>query len=73
LRELEDLGIKKIMVAFDMDSLTNDNVRAARERVIEIGCEAGFEMTPLSWDPRYKGIDDLLYAAKKKRMEAQYE
>ncbi len=35
---------------------------------------AGFEMTPISWDPRYKGIDDLLNAAKKKRsQEEQHE
>ena len=73
LRELDGMGIRKIMVAFDMDSLTNDNVRAARQRVIETGCEAGFEMTPVAWDPRYKGIDDLLFAAKKKQTEAQYD
>ena len=74
LRELGDIGIKKIMVAFDMDAIVNENVRAAKERVIETGCNAGFEMTPVSWDPRYKGIDDLLNAAKKKRSkEEQHE
>lgn len=61
------MGIKKIMVAFDMDATVNDNVRKAKDRVIETGCDAGFDMTPITWDPRYKGIDDLLYAVKKKR------
>lgn len=68
LEELERLGIKKIMVAFDMDATVNDNVRKAKDRVIETGCDAGFDMTPMTWDPRYKGIDDLLYAVKKKRL-----
>lgn len=71
LRELNDIGIKKIMVAFDMDAILNENVRAAKARVIETGCNAGFEMTPVSWDPRYKGIDDLLNAAKKKRIQEE--
>jgi len=67
LSELQGLGIRRIMVAFDMDALTNENVFAARERVINTGMEAGFEMTPLSWEPEHKGIDDLLYAIKKQR------
>jgi len=67
LDELRTLGIHKIMVAFDMDATVNENVRAAKERVILTGAEAGFEMTPLSWDSRYKGIDDLLCSVKKRR------
>ncbi len=70
LSELQNLGINKVMVAFDMDSIINENVRVARERVVLTGCDAGFEMTPLCWDPKFKGIDDLLYAIKMKRGKA---
>ena len=63
-RELRQAGISKIRVAFDMDAITNENVRAARERVLDAGFEAGFEMTPLYWNPSYKGIDDLLFSFK---------
>ena len=69
LQELQELGIWKIKVAFDMDAIVNENVRAARNRVLETGCDAGFDMTPLAWDPQHKGIDDFLFAAKKKRMK----
>ena len=69
LQELQELGIWKIKVAFDMDAIVNENVRAARNRVLETGCDAGFDMTPLAWDPQHKGIDDLLFAAKKNRMK----
>ena len=68
LEELDRMGVRKIMVAFDMDAMVNDNVRKAKDRVMETGCDAGFDMTPITWDPQYKGIDDLLYAAKKKRL-----
>ena len=35
--------------------------------LIEAGCDAGFDMTPITWDPRYKGIDDMLFAVKRNR------
>lgn len=64
LRELENVGTKRIVVAFDMDACTNENVRKARERVLQEGYDAGFEMTPINWDGKYKGIDDLLLSFK---------
>ena len=67
LEELKSMNIKKIKVAFDMDAAVNENVRAAKARVLETGCDAGFEMTPLSWDQQWKGIDDLLLAMKNRR------
>lgn len=60
LTELSEMGVKRIVVAFDMDRLINENVRSAQERVLQEGHDAGFEMSPISWDPAYKGIDDLL-------------
>lgn len=68
LNELSLMSIKRIVVAFDMDAITNENVRRARERVIQEGADAGFEMTPISWNSAYKGIDDLLLSFKTMRM-----
>ena len=67
LSELKRLGITKIRVAFDMDAFTNANVMKARDRVLEKGREAGFAMTPMRWDPRVKGIDDLLMSFKRRQ------
>ena len=67
LEELRALRINRIMVAFDMDYAVNENVRLAKERVIETGLEAGFDITPLHWNATYKGIDDFLYEMKKAR------
>lgn len=64
LSELAAAHVSRIAVAFDMDAQVNENVRHARERVLKEGKEAGFEMYPLSWDAKYKGIDDLLLSFK---------
>lgn len=61
-RELSLLGVGKIRIAFDMDDLTNENVRKAKERVILAGLDFGYDITPLRWSAAYKGIDDLLHA-----------
>ena len=67
LEALRTLGISRIMVAFDMDYTANDNVRMAKERVIETGLDAGFDITPLHWNAKFKGIDDFLFEMKKAR------
>ena len=67
LTELKQYGVRRIKVAFDMDDLTNENVRAARERVLETGAAAGFDMTPLRWSPGCKGIDDLLLLIRERK------
>ena len=43
----------------DSDYQDNDKVRTARDRYIELGAEAGFEIAPITWSRRQKGIDDL--------------
>lgn len=67
LKELATVHINRIIVAFDMDALINENVRNARQRVLQEGSDAGFEMTPIAWDEKYKGIDDLLLSFKEAR------
>ncbi len=66
--ELGSHGVKDIYVAFDMDALVNENVARAREKVLETGCQIGFEMTPMFWNPSYKGIDDLLLSFKDRKL-----
>ena len=61
LEEAKAAGIRRIMLAYDMDALTNETVQNARDRILKEGYDAGFEMTLLSWDAQYKGIDDLLH------------
>ena len=34
-------------------------VRKARDRYIEMGVAAGFEITPITWSQKRKGVDDL--------------
>ena len=36
-----------------------EEVRKARDRYIEMGAAAGFEMTPITWTQKQKGVDDL--------------
>ena len=43
----------------DSDYQDNDKARTARDRYIELGAEAGFEIAPITWSRRQKGIDDL--------------
>ena len=67
LEELKRFGINTIKVAFDMDLHVNENVRKARDRVIQVGCENGFEVIPKRWSSNYKGIDDLLLSFIERR------
>ena len=62
LISLKNLGKRRILVMYDADYRTNDAVRQSREFAFSIGAEYGFEMVPVSWDPEYKGVDDLLHA-----------
>ena len=43
----------------DSDYQVKEEVRKARGRYIEMGAAAGFEMTPITWTQKLKGVDDL--------------
>ena len=64
LEELRQLKIERINVAVDMDFLKNENVRISRDRIINAAKTAGFTVSPITWAPAYKGIDDFLLAKK---------
>jgi len=59
---LQEMGKRRILVMYDSDHRTNDAVRELRQHALSAGSEYGFEMVPVSWDPRFKGIDDYLCA-----------
>ena len=59
LQELSVLGVQRLNIMIDSDYQDNDKVRTARDRYIELGAEAGFEIAPITWSRRQKGIDDL--------------
>ena len=71
LNDLKQYNLKKVNIAFDMDYLTNPNVKNAMLKVEEIITEAGLEfenimnweykqMSPSGEEFYLKGIDDFL-------------
>lgn len=59
LAELRAIGVLRINIMVDSDYQVKEEVRKARERYIEMGVEAGFEMVPITWTQKRKGVDDL--------------
>ncbi|MBR5355412.1 MAG: DUF3854 domain-containing protein [Lachnospiraceae bacterium] len=60
MKELEAYKkvVKKVVVAFDMDYLTNPYVVNAEAELKEKIQKLGYEYFRLTWDEKYKGIDD---------------
>ena len=59
LEELDSIGVKRINVMVDSDYQVKEEVRKACDRYIEMGAAAGFEMAPITWTQKQKGVDDL--------------
>jgi hypothetical protein len=56
---LLSLGVKRAVVAFDMDKFDNRHVGRAVENVVqEISRIKGIDVTVKNWDAAYNGIDD---------------
>lgn len=53
-----------IMLATDMDEQENETVRKNVEKLKKTLTEFGFRYKKLTWDPKYKGIDDFLLASR---------
>lgn len=62
---LKEKGVKKIILAFDMDYIDKKEVKKAEENIKELIVSSGFRYARAKWDPTFKGIDDY-YAFKKK-------
>lgn len=66
---LKDLGIKKVLVAFDADWRINQHVKQALHRAIEALLTEGFEAWLEDWPlEKAKGIDDLLAEGEKPKL-----
>lgn len=55
---LDNLNVKKIYEVFDMDKLTNGNVKKALIKVKSMLINRGIEVQSCTWNAEYKGIDD---------------
>ena len=64
LPAFREQGVEEIVVAYDMDLLTNTMVRKACGHILQAAREAGFRAEQMMWDPIYKGIDDYYLAEK---------
>ncbi|MFL0364631.1 DUF3854 domain-containing protein [Pseudobacillus sp. 179-B 2D1 NHS] len=56
----EEMGVKNINFAFDMDAEENPDVRRYYHDAINFFSEAGYNVSFFIWDRSYKGLDDLL-------------
>lgn len=68
LDNLRNLQSKQIRLAFDSDSSTNP---AVKNSVISIRSEmeaSGFKVEVETWNPQYKGIDDLFLAGEEPKL-----
>lgn len=53
------IGVVRINIMVDSDYQVKEEVRKARDRYIEMGVAAGFEVAPITWTQKRKGVDDL--------------
>ena len=58
--KLKKAGLKKMSIAYDMDSYSNPHVHKALLKVEDFLYESDVDFEILTWDPRFKGIDDYL-------------
>lgn len=67
VKGLKKRGLTHIRICYDMDIRTNEHVQKAQEQLIEIlkKCEIEYDAN-LSWNDKFKGIDDYLWAKKQK-------
>ena len=59
LEELNSIGVVRINIMVDSDYQVKEEARKARDRYIEMGVAAGFEVAPITWTQKRKGVDDL--------------
>lgn len=59
-------GARLVAVAFDMDATKSVHVAGARRRLCERLRDEGLDVRLWRWDPRHKGIDDILLARRTK-------
>lgn len=55
-----DYGVENVVVCYDMDYLTNENVREAVEKCYDLIYKSGLNPYRAIWNEKFKGIDDYL-------------
>lgn len=61
-------GVNQVIEVYDMDKLTNLNVEKGVQEFFKIALVCGLEAKQLTWDEKYKGIDDFLVSLEKKKL-----
>ena len=69
LEEMKSRGLCEIKTAFDMDMMTNHNVRNGFLNLMELLDSMDFKFGTYVWDARYKGLDDYVWECVKKDSE----
>lgn len=69
LLALRRAGLREIKTAFDMDYCTNWYVQKGYEELLHLLGRMGFRYGTYVWDPRYKGLDDFIWAKLKTELE----
>lgn len=63
---LKKLGVTKAIGCYDMDICINNDVQIALDKMkAEIKQKLHIDYEPFAWNPKFKGIDDFLYARQK--------
>lgn len=62
LEDLRSEGVVEIKTAFDMDFATNYHVQNGYNSLLQLLGDMGFTFGTYLWDPRYKGLDDYVWA-----------
>lgn len=65
LISMKSRGLCEIKTAFDMDMLTNPNVRNGFMNLMEMLNGMDLKYGTYVWDARFKGLDDYIWACKK--------
>ena len=66
LEKLRGIGVKRIVLMYDMDYKTNPHVQKALQTTKEIVKAQGLQLVCAEWDEKFKGIDDYLKHRKNK-------
>lgn len=61
LKQLRELGLQKIMTAFDMDMATNPHVQKGYQQLLLLLGQMGFQFGTYLWDGSFKGLDDYVW------------
>lgn len=69
LNEMKSLGIKRIVDCFDSDCVFNESVEKSRQKLMRIVLGCGMSYSRLSWNSKYKGIDDYMFAVPKENWQ----